>query len=62
MDATGRRGGEDRCCRCEFEMMLMVPGGAGSTWGLAEQQAQVLAVIRFALRNTFLPLNSFSRG
>lgn len=40
----------------------MVPGGAGSTWGLAEEQSQVLAVICFALINTFPPLNAFSRG
>lgn len=38
----------------------MVPGGAGSTWGLAEEQPQALAVICFALRNTFPPLNAFS--
>lgn len=40
----------------------MVPGGARSTWGLAEEQSQALAITCFALRNTFPPLNAFSWG
>lgn len=56
-----RRDGEEGCCRCGFEPMTMVLGGAGSAWGLAEGQSQVLVMTCFALRNTFSSLNVFSQ-
>lgn len=46
---------EGLCCWSLRE----VPGGAGSMRGLAEDQPQVLAVTRCALRNVFLSLNAF---
>lgn len=47
--------GEGLCCWSLRE----VPGGAGSVRGLAEDQPQVLAVTRCALRNAFPSLNAF---
>jgi len=45
----------------DFGFELMVPGGSESTWGLAEEQSQVLAMTCFAPRNNFSSLNAFSQ-